>query len=82
MQIGLHAWSKQLYEDFLDDNHFEFPIRELPGRVITEFSISKEINNFRTAIHCSNIFDVQYELIQDYPMPGFNWQLTLTKNLN
>ena len=82
VQIGLHAWSKQLYEDFLDDNHFEFPIRELPGRVITEFSISKEMNDFRTSINCSNIFDVQYELIQDYPMPGFNWQLTLTKNLN
>jgi outer membrane cobalamin receptor len=28
----------------------------------------------------SNIFDQEYKLIQNYPMPGRTWKVTLTKS--
>ena len=85
IQLGIQAWSKQNYEDFLNDNDndpFDYPIRELPARALPELVFSKEINTLKGSIRLSNLFDTQYELIQDYPMPGRIWQATLTKILN
>ena len=81
VQLGLQAWSKQLYEDFLSESHFDFPIEELSERIIPELILSKKVNEFTGSLHITNLFDTKYELIQDFPMPGRAWQLNLTKTL-
>ena len=81
LQLGIQAWSKQIYEDFLSGSHFDFPIRELPERIIPELILSREVNGFTGSLHITNLFDTKYELIQDFPMPGRAWQLNLTKTL-
>ena len=87
VQLGLQAWSKQIYEDFLtnyqiEDGKIIFPTRELPDRIIPELVLSKTISNFTGFMHITNLFDTEYELIQDFPMPGRAWQFTLIKTLN
>jgi len=81
LQLGIQAWSKQIYEDFLSGSHFDFPIRELPERIIPELILSREVNGFTGSLHITNLFDTKYELIQDFPMPGRSWQFNLTKTL-
>ena len=81
IQLGIQAWSKQIYEDFLSGSHFDFPIRELPERIIPELILSREVNGFTGSLHITNLFDTKYELIQDFPMPGRAWQFTLTKTI-
>ena len=81
IQLGIQAWSKQIYEDFLSGSHFDFPIRELPERIIPELILSREVNGFTGSLHITNLFDTKYELIQDFPMPGRAWQFNLTKTL-
>ena len=93
IKLGAQAWSKQIYEDFLCDkekdencktesnNKMNFPIRELPKRLILETIISHSIKSFKYTFHISNLLDTRYELIQDYPMPGRNYKLTLTKTI-
>ncbi len=81
IQLGIQAWSKQIYEDFLSGSHFDFPIRELPERIIPELILSREVNGFTGSLHITNLFDTKYELIQDFPMPGRSWQFNLTKTL-
>jgi outer membrane cobalamin receptor len=68
VQLKLKAWSKQMYEDFLSENHYDFPIRELPERIIPELILSREVNRFTASLHITNLFDTEYELIQDFPM--------------
>ncbi len=81
VQLGLQAWSKQIYEDFLSGSHYDFPIRELPERIVPELILSRERNYFTGSIHITNLFDTKYELIQDFPMPERAWQFTLTKTI-
>ena len=81
LQLGIQAWSKQIYEDFLSGSHFDFPIRKLPERIIPELILSREVNGFTGSLHITNLFDTKYELIQDFPMPGRSWQFNLTKTL-
>jgi outer membrane receptor for ferrienterochelin and colicins len=81
VQLKLKAWSKQMYEDFLSKNHYDFPIRELPERIIPELILSREVNRFTASLHITNLFDTEYELIQDFPMSGRAWQFNLTKIL-
>ena len=81
IQLGIQAWSKQIYEDFLSGSHFDFPIRELPERIIPELILSREVNGFTGSLHITNLIDTKYELIQDFPMPGRAWQFTLTKTI-
>jgi outer membrane receptor protein involved in Fe transport len=81
VQLGLQAWSKQIYEDFLSGSHYDFPIREIPEQIIPELILSKEINYFTWSMHITNLFDTKYELIQDFPMPGRTWKFTLTKTI-
>jgi len=81
VQLKLKAWSKQMYEDFLSENHYDFPIRELPERIIPELILSREVNRFTASLHITNLFDTEYELIQDFPMSGRAWQFNLTKIL-
>ena len=87
IRVGVQAWSKQNYEDFLShhyqlvDEKIIFPFRELPERVIPELILSKEMGTYTASLRISNVFDTQYELIQDYPMPGRTWNFTLTKTI-
>ena len=70
-----------MYEDFLSGSHYGFPIRELPERIIPELILSREVNGWAGSLHITNLFDTEYELIQDFPMSGRAWQFTLTKTL-
>ena len=81
IQLGIKAWSNQTYIDFLDICHC-YPERILPARMIPELIFIRDRNNTTVSIHMTNIFDTDYELIQDFPMPGRSWQFTLTKTLN
>ena len=58
-----------------------FPIRELPERIIYELILSREIDTYTGLFRVSNLCDTEYELIQDFPMPGRTWQFTLTKSI-
>jgi hypothetical protein len=85
--LGAQAWSQQTYEDFLSHDYesiegkIVFPIRKLPARMIPEIIISREMSSFKGSLRISNLLDTQYELIQDFPMPGRSWQFTLTKTV-
>ena len=87
IRLGAQGWSKQIYDDFLSHDYqqingiFVFPIRELPERIIYELILSREIDSYTGSFRVSNLFDTEYELIQDFPMPGRTWQFTLTKTI-
>jgi outer membrane cobalamin receptor len=87
VRLGVQGWSEQTYEDFLShDRKFIngkiiFPLRTLPTTMISDLILSREIGMYKGSLRISNLFDTQYELIQDFPMPGCAWKLTLTKTL-
>ena len=97
VQLGARGWSKQVYEKFLvhdqcDQNKIDdcfiqkndkiiFPIREFPERIIYELILSRGIGTYTGSFRMSNLFDTEYELIQDFPMPGRTWKFTLTKTI-
>ena len=86
IELGIQAWSKQIYEDFLSnyqikDGEIIFPTGELQERTIPEIVLSKTISSFTGSMHITNLFDTEYELIQDFPMPGRTWQFTLIKTI-
>ena len=69
--------SEQDYQDFLsDEREYEgseiiFPIEQLDSLVLFNFISSYEFSdNDKISFKVSNLFDKQYELIQDFPMPG------------
>ena len=69
--------SKQDYQDFLsDDREYEgseikFPIEQLDSLILFNYISTYEFNNnHKVSLKISNLFDKQYELIQDFPMPG------------
>tara|TARA_Y100000588_G_scaffold192898_1_gene206903 strand:- start:7398 stop:9521 length:2124 start_codon:yes stop_codon:yes gene_type:complete len=77
--------STQLYEDFLSDDHpiennkVIFPLETLPATIITDVSLSKTILEYDLTIKVKNLFDRQYVLIQHYPMPGRNFEISINK---
>ena len=86
IQLTIQAWSKQVYEDFLnhqiEEGEIVFPINELPERTIPELILSRGFNTFTCTMHITNLLDTDYKLIQDFPMPRRTWQFTITKTLN
>ena len=82
----VQLWSRQKYDDFLShdykiiNNKIVFPIKELPGQFIVNLSIGKKIKSFQSNLTISNIFNQEYKLIQNYPMPGRTWKVTFTKS--
>ena len=69
--------SEQDYQDFLSDereyegSEIKFPIEQLDSLVLFNFISSYEFSdNDKISFKISNLFDKQYELIQDFPMPG------------
>ena len=84
IKCGIQYWSKQFYENFLDSGNaiqsngkLSFPIKELPERLIPELSMIYIFNSYTLIFQTSNLFDEKYELIQDYPMPGRNFKITI-----
>ena len=68
--------SEQDYQDFLSDeseyegSEIKFPIEQLDSLVLFNFISSYEFSdNDKISFKISNLFDKQYELIQDFPMP-------------
>ena len=75
--ISMRYQSKQDYQDFLsDDREYEgseikFPIKQLDSLILFNYIGTYELNNNdKVSLKISNLFDKQYELIQDFPMPG------------
>jgi outer membrane cobalamin receptor len=87
VHVSVRTWSEQQYDDFLSHDYemvgskIIFPIKTLPAQTIPEIILSKKINSYKASLKISNLLDTSYELIQDYPMPGRTWYVTLTKSL-
>jgi outer membrane cobalamin receptor len=68
--------SEQDYQDFLSEDReyngseIKFPIEKLDALLLFNYIASYELIDGKISLKVSNIFDVEYELIQDYPMPG------------
>ncbi|MBJ11600.1 MAG: hypothetical protein CMG62_00775 [Candidatus Marinimicrobia bacterium] len=84
-QFSSKYTSSQLYEDFLNDDHpiidnkVIFPLMELPETIITDLNISKKVMNYDLSVKIKNITDKKYVLIQHYPMPGRNFEISINK---
>ena len=80
--------STQLYEDFLNDDHpienntVIFPLETLPETIITDASISKTIMEYDLTIKIKNLFDIDYVMIQHYPMPRRNFEISINKPMH
>jgi outer membrane cobalamin receptor len=85
IRLSTRYSSEQSYEDFLSDDHpidgntVIFPLETLPETFISDFSISRMISEYDLSLKVINLFDVNYVLIQHYPMPRRNFELSITK---
>ena len=85
IRLSTRYSSEQSYEDFLSDDHpidgntVIFPLETLPDTFISDFSISRMISEYDLSLKVKNLFDVNYVLIQHYPMPRRNFELSITK---
>ena len=74
--ISMRYQSEQDYQDFLSEdreyegNEIKFPIEKLDALLLFNYIGSYQLMDSKVSLKVSNIFDVEYELIQDYPMPG------------
>ena len=74
--ISMRYQSEQDYQDFLsDDREYEgseirFPIKKLDALMLFNYIGSYQLLDSKISLKISNIFNVEYQLIQDYPMPG------------
>ena len=74
--LSMRYQSSQKYQDFLSDDRdyqggeISFPIERLESLLLFNYIGSYEQENSKISLKVSNIFDVEYKLIQDYPMPG------------
>ena len=68
--------SEQDYQDFLSDdydfsgNEIKFPVNQLDGLLLADYVALFKFKTMDLSLKIANISDVEYELIQDYPMPG------------
>ena len=68
--------SEQDYQDFLSDDYdfvnseIKFPVNQLEDLFIMDYISKFKFEKMDLSIKISNIFDTEYVLIQDYPMPG------------
>lgn len=80
--------SRQRYEDFLSDDYdiiggrVVFPLMWLPSRFLANANLSYRFRSIEFSMKVENIFDADYELIQNYPMQGRTWMLTLSSKMN
>ena len=68
--------SDQVYQDFLSDDYgflgseIRFPVNKLDSLMLADYVALFKFDDMDLSLKVVNIFDVEYELIQDYPMPG------------
>ena len=68
--------SDQFYQDFLSDDYgflgseIRFPVNKLDSLMLADYVALFKFDDMDLSLKVLNIFDVEYELIQDYPMPG------------
>ena len=87
INIGLsfNYKSPQQYENFLSSDHpivdniVRFPIETIPEISLFNLNVSKKFLKIEMALNINNIFNKDYVLIQNYPMPGRTWQINLSK---
>ena len=85
--LSNHYRSEQYYDDFLSHDYdlvgdkVIFPIEILPEQSIQEIIFSRKIDSFDLSLKISNLFNKDYELIQDYPMPGRALHGTIAKTI-
>ena len=87
INIGLSFTYKspQQYENFLSSDHpiidniVRFPIETIPEISLFNLNVSKKFLKIEMALNINNIFNKDYVLIQNYPMPGRTWQINLSK---
>tara|TARA_B110000438_G_scaffold272036_1_gene290426 strand:- start:1315 stop:3462 length:2148 start_codon:yes stop_codon:yes gene_type:complete len=85
--ISMRYQSEQDYQDFLSDDReyigseIKFPIKKLDSLLLFNYISSYEFLDSKISLKVSNIFDVEYQLIQDYPMPGRLVSLTYEKSI-
>ena len=84
--ISMRYQSEQDYQDFLSDereyegSEIKFPIEQLDSLVLFNYVGNYELNNRdKITLKISNLFDKQYELIQDFPMPGRTLNIMLER---
>ena len=88
MRITGKGWSSQKYDDFLShdyqtiDDKIIFPVKELPKNVVFNGAIEKKIGEYKLTFQIENIFNINYKLIQDFPMPGRVWKVELNRSFN
>ena len=79
--------SKQDYQDFLSDDReyqgseIKFPIKQLDALFLINYNGSYNFKKSKVSLKISNIFDQEYELIQDFPMPGRTFILSYEYSL-
>ena len=57
--------------DRYEGSEVKFPIEQLDSLILFNYIGTYELNNnHKVSLKISNLFDKQYELIQDFPMPG------------
>jgi outer membrane cobalamin receptor len=79
--------SKQRYEDFLGEweatgSFVEFPLKWLPEKFIVDAVLKHSIGSMEINLKVQNLFDAEYQVIQDFPMPGRTWLISLTSIIN
>jgi len=80
--------STQQYEDFLSTDHpiinntVRFPIKILPELFLFDLKLSKNFSDYEVELSIKNIFNQDYVLIQNYPMPGITWHINFSKTIN
>ena len=47
---------------------------------LSDASLSRRWKGLRAGVHFKNLFNRAYQIVQGYPMPGFNWMLSLEYN--
>jgi outer membrane receptor for ferrienterochelin and colicin len=84
--ISMRFQSEQDYQDFLSEereyegSEIKFPIEQLKPLTLFNYVGSYELTNSdKISLKISNLFDKQYELIQDFPMPGRTLSLMYDK---
>ena len=54
-----------------EGSEIKFPIEQLDALILFNYIGSYELKNSnKISLKISNLFDKEYELIQDFPMPG------------
>ena len=74
--LSFNFQSEQDYQDFLSDDYqfidseIRFPLEKLDNLLLVNYTGSYQFNDIDFSLKISNMLDVEYKLIQDYPMPG------------